>query len=675
MRSTTGARAAPGHGTGSVTGSTRTASGASLEAPPRSTGPVALEVLRPGERPLPRVRFGFSAGRRPTLVVAVVDVGVGRPTGRGRSCRSPSSRSRSGTWCSGVAVVTRRPKTGRRRTSRTTATTAPTPACSGVPMAQPTRPPAPGWPWRGPSVAPPPTTLRDAEHRGEHAEPADDHAAAGLGDGRVAQQPQRDQQEAAPGRTSDRRTDRPPGGGGDAGADRADAAGPHARAEHDGQAEHGEPDAVAAVLGGERLGLVRAGDRAGQPAGAAGDSASRAADQPEPGRRPASSPGRGRPAGGALRRGPFAGRRGAGAATGRRPGRPAGRRAAGRHASDGNPAPAPRPGRRTDVSRTYRRAMSEQRPLPCGSWPTPITSELVVRAAARPGAVRGRRRESGGRSPVRARAAAPLWCAGPPTGRPPTSSRRRGTRGPGCTSTAAARGRWSAARCGSPSSPTSGCTGSTRRGRARSPSRRSRTCPPASGTPTCASDGDGVLAVRETHTASGAAADVRQRGRPGGRRRHAGGRWSPARTSSPTPGADPTASLAWLQLGPPGHAVGRSAARGPVAARRRGRGRRGAVGQPASRWCSRCGDADGSLWFLADRTDVWALYRWRPRRGAAGARARRGQRHRRPAVGVRAEPVRAAGRRPGGRGLRPGRRRPARRPRPPAASLRELDLP
>ena len=31
--------------------------------------------------------------------------------------------------------------------------------------------------------------------------------------------------------------------------------------------------------------------------------------------------------------------------------------------------------------------MSEPRPLPCGSWPTPISSALVVRAAARPGAV------------------------------------------------------------------------------------------------------------------------------------------------------------------------------------------------------------------------------------------------------------------------------------------------
>ena len=39
------------------------------------------------------------------------------------------------------------------------------------------------------------------------------------------------------------------------------------------------------------------------------------------------------------------------------------------------------------MSRTYGRGMSEPRPLPCGSWPTPITSELLVRAASRPSGV------------------------------------------------------------------------------------------------------------------------------------------------------------------------------------------------------------------------------------------------------------------------------------------------
>ena len=59
--------------------------------------------------------------------------------------------------------------------------------------------------------------------------------------------------------------------GGQRGADRADAVAPGGRAEHDRQAEHGQADAVPAVLGGERFGLVRTGDRAGQPTGAAGE--------------------------------------------------------------------------------------------------------------------------------------------------------------------------------------------------------------------------------------------------------------------------------------------------------------------------------------------------------------------------------------------------------------------
>ena len=43
------------------------------------------------------------------------------------------------------------------------------------------------------------------------------------------------------------------------------------RAQHDRQAQHGQADAVPAVLGGQRFGLLRAGDRAGQAAGAAGE--------------------------------------------------------------------------------------------------------------------------------------------------------------------------------------------------------------------------------------------------------------------------------------------------------------------------------------------------------------------------------------------------------------------
>ena len=74
-----------------------------------------------------------------------------------------------------------------------------------------------------------------------------------------------------------------------------------------------------------------------------------------------------------------------------------------------------------------------------------------------------------------------------------------------------------------------------------------------------------------------------------------------------------------------------------------------------------------SLWFFSDRTDFWSLYRKRPHEERRARRGRR-RRHRRPAVGVRAEPVRAPRRRPGRVRLRPRRRRSARRPRAPTAA-------
>ncbi|MFC7573326.1 TolB family protein [Klenkia terrae] len=58
----------------------------------------------------------------------------------------------------------------------------------------------------------------------------------------------------------------------------------------------------------------------------------------------------------------------------------------------------------------------------------------------------------------------------------------------------------------------------------------------------------------------------------------------------------------------PGHALGRRPAGGPRRRRHRDRGGGGhgeSVVQPS--WA-----ADGSLLFFADRTGVWALYRWRP---------------------------------------------------------------
>ena len=146
---------------------------------------------------------------------------------------------------------------------------APTPALSGVPTAQPISPPEPGTPpSRVGAVA---DDLRDAEHRRDHAEPADDQPAARLG----ARRPRRSSRSAAKNSTtgstmtSEPMIQRTPSA-------RPAPTGPMpllqaAAPSTIARPEHGQADAVPAVLGGERLGLLRAGDRAGQAAGAAGE--------------------------------------------------------------------------------------------------------------------------------------------------------------------------------------------------------------------------------------------------------------------------------------------------------------------------------------------------------------------------------------------------------------------
>ncbi len=201
------------------------------------------------------------------------------------SSRSVSSRSRSGIWWTGVAVVTRSPK-NPSSPSRTTATAVPTPATSGVPTAQPVRPPDPGRPACGSPEAP--TMLGDAEHRGDHAQPADGQPATGLRAGAAAQQAQGGEEQHDR-QHHDERADDPAHAAGEACADRADAVAPGRGAEHDRQAEDAEADAVPTVLRGERLGLVRARDRAGQAAGAAGQQAPAAAHARPRGRRSSSS--------------------------------------------------------------------------------------------------------------------------------------------------------------------------------------------------------------------------------------------------------------------------------------------------------------------------------------------------------------------------------------------------
>ena len=122
--------------------------------------------------------------------------------------------------------------------------------------------------------------------------------------------------------------------------------------------------------------------------------------------------------------------------------------------------------------------------LPHGSWPTPITSELVVRSARLPNGVRvdgddvwwseGRPEEAGRIAVLRRRA------DGSVDDVLPVEHSARARR---CTSTAAEPGGCAEACCGSRTGRRSACIGS-RSAALRSRSHRSPRCPGVSGTPT-----------------------------------------------------------------------------------------------------------------------------------------------------------------------------------------------
>ena len=128
-----------------------------------------------------------------------------------------------------------------------------------------------------------------------------------------------------------------------------------------------------------------------------------------------------------------------------------------------------RPGRR---HRPHRRAARRRPPTdaatrertsaPYGSWPSPITAELVVAGAVGLGDVPGRRRRRVvGRAPARARRAGSSVVrhrAGRRDGR--RVPRRASRPAPACTSTAAAPGGCTTTPSSSPTGPTSGSTGS-----------------------------------------------------------------------------------------------------------------------------------------------------------------------------------------------------------------------
>jgi dipeptidyl aminopeptidase/acylaminoacyl peptidase len=254
------------------------------------------------------------------------------------------------------------------------------------------------------------------------------------------------------------------------------------------------------------------------------------------------------------------------------------------------------------------------RTLPHGSWPTPITSELVVRAAARLGEVvvdgadvwwAESRPSEGGRTVLVRRAA-----DGPTTDLlpPPWNARTRVHEYGG--------GAWTV---------TGGVVWFTGFADQRLYRVEPGSAEPVAVTPEPAipagvrhadlrgtPDGTAVIAVRETHAASGASADVVHEvvrvERDG---------TTTVLVAGPDFVSDPRLSpdgrwLAWLQWQHPdmpwdaAELVVRSPdGRETVVAGGRSGAQPESVVQPT--W-----DADGTLWFLADRTDVWSLYRWQP---------------------------------------------------------------
>jgi dipeptidyl aminopeptidase/acylaminoacyl peptidase len=248
--------------------------------------------------------------------------------------------------------------------------------------------------------------------------------------------------------------------------------------------------------------------------------------------------------------------------------------------------------------------------LPYGSWPTPITSELVVRAAARPTAVAvdgpdvwwgEARPDEGGRTAVVRRSPDGATTDALPA---PWNARTRVHEYGGGAWAVSGGTLWFtefadqrlyrlAAGAGEPVAvtPEPPVPSGVRHGDLRA-----------------LPGGAGVLAVRETHTSGGAAADVVNEivrvGADGATEVLVTG---PDFVSDPALAPD-GATLAWLQWNHPDMPwdAAQLVVREPDGTHTVVAGGDGeSVVQPT--W-----GADGTLWFLCDRTDVWALHRWRP---------------------------------------------------------------
>jgi dipeptidyl aminopeptidase/acylaminoacyl peptidase len=257
--------------------------------------------------------------------------------------------------------------------------------------------------------------------------------------------------------------------------------------------------------------------------------------------------------------------------------------------------------------------MSEQRPLPCGSWPTPITSELVVRTAARPGAVTvddghgeggvvwwsESRPGEGGRTAVVRRSADGTTSDVLP---PPWNARTRVHEYGGGAWTVSAGTLWFTE------------FSDQRLYRLDAGAAEPVAVTPAPELPAgvrwadLRADGDGVLAVRETHTASGAAAEVVNE-----IVRVAADGSTDVLVSGPDFVSDPRreldgpalAFLRWDHPDMPWDAAQLVVRAGDGTEHVIAGGAGESVVQPV--W-----GEDAALWWLSDRTDVWSLYRRRP---------------------------------------------------------------
>lgn len=251
-------------------------------------------------------------------------------------------------------------------------------------------------------------------------------------------------------------------------------------------------------------------------------------------------------------------------------------------------------------------------PLPYGSWPTPVTSELVVRAAARLGEVIAdgpdvwwseSRPDEDGRSVLVRRDCDGVMTDALPA---PWNARTRVHEYGG--------GAWTVA---------DGVLWFT-----EFSDQRLYRLDPGSRTPVAVTAAPavpsgvryanlrvvpgGVLTVRETHPAEGGAAVVNEIVRLGADGAAEVLVSGPDFVSDPRPAPDGV-TLAWLQWDHP-H-MPWDAARLVV---RAADGTETVVaGGPGESVVQPEWDADGTLWFLCDRTDFWSLYRWSPGSGAA----------------------------------------------------------